>query len=211
MLTALSPFIVSEVFADSFLVTYNKQEYNFGDIVTISGEILDFGMPTIGISVYDPDGIILSANNLEITSENTFSKSITLDPTFYEKTGEYMMKLDYAQNSQNHYFIIKDEYVKPEVFTEDSEEIKITLLSSDKEKHADGDIINIIGTVSQLDSSTVLTGIYDPFGMPAGFYFGTVDSDLEFSTSFLVKAGVNFRADGTYSVKAHCRNHNFFF
>ena len=41
---------------------------------------------------------------------------------------------------------------------------------------------------------------YDPFGMPAGFYFGNVNSDLEFSTSFLVKDGVNFRADGTYFV-----------
>jgi tetratricopeptide (TPR) repeat protein len=49
----------------------------------------------------------------------------------------------------------------------------------------------------------VLIGIYDPFGMPAGFYFGSIDSDLEFSTSFLVKSGVNFRVDGTYSIKAH--------
>jgi len=49
----------------------------------------------------------------------------------------------------------------------------------------------------------VLIGIYDPFGMPAGFYFGSIDSDLEFSTSFLVKAGVNFRVDGTYSIKAY--------
>jgi tetratricopeptide (TPR) repeat protein len=39
--------------------------------------------------------------------------------------------------------------------------------------------------------------------MPAGFYFGTLDSNLEFTTSFLVKDGVNFRVDGTYSVKAH--------
>ena len=39
--------------------------------------------------------------------------------------------------------------------------------------------------------------------MPGGFYFGSVDSNLEFSTSFLVKSGVNFRVDGTYSIKAH--------
>jgi tetratricopeptide (TPR) repeat protein len=48
-----------------------------------------------------------------------------------------------------------------------------------------------------------LIGIYDPFGMPAGFYFGSIDSNLEFTTSFLVKDGVNFRVDGTYSVKTH--------
>jgi hypothetical protein len=54
-----------------------------------------------------------------------------------------------------------------------------------------------------MTSPTILIGIYDPFGMPAGFYFGTIDSNLEFTTSFLVKEGVNFRVDGTYSVKAH--------
>ena len=36
-----------------------------------------------------------------------------------------------------------------------------------------------------------------------GFYFGSIDSNFEFTTSFLVKDGVNFRVDGTYSVKAH--------
>ena len=36
---------------------------------TISGEILDYGMPIIAMSVYDPDGKILSANNLEISSQ----------------------------------------------------------------------------------------------------------------------------------------------
>jgi tetratricopeptide (TPR) repeat protein len=39
--------------------------------------------------------------------------------------------------------------------------------------------------------------------MPTGFYFASIDSALEFSTSFLVKAGVNFKVDGTYSIKAH--------
>ncbi len=202
VLTALSPFVVSEVFADSFTVNHGEKEYDFGDIVTISGQILDFGMPVIGMSIYDPDGVILSANSLEI-SENTFSKSITLDPTFYEKTGEYKMKFDYAQTTQNYYFIIAGESTGPEIPVEAFEEIKITLLDSDKEQYTDGDTINILGTVSKLDSPTVLIGIYDPFGMPMGFYFGTVDSNLEFSTSFLVKAGVNFRVDGIYSIKAH--------
>ena len=49
----------------------------------------------------------------------------------------------------------------------------------------------------------MLIGIYDPLGAPTGFYFGAVDSNLEFSTNFLAKAGVNFRIDGTYSIKAH--------
>ncbi len=80
---------------------------------------------------------------------------------------------------------------------------KLSLLYTDKKQYTDKDFIKISGLVSTLDSPTVLIGIYDPFGMPAGFYFGSIDSDLEFSTSFLVKSGVNFRVDGTYSIKAH--------
>jgi tetratricopeptide (TPR) repeat protein len=203
VLTALSPFIITESFADSFVVDFDKQLYSKGDSLFISGKILDFGMPIIAMSIYDPDGKILSANNLEILPQKTFSKTILLDSTFYEKTGEYMVKLDYGQISENHYFIIETEYIEPEIFDEGFEESEIILLYTDKKQYTDKDVIKITGLVSTLDSPTVLIGIYDPFGMPAGFYFGSIDSDLEFSTSFLVKSGVNFRVDGTYSIKAY--------
>jgi len=88
-------------------------------------------------------------------------------------------------------------------FVEDFEESEITLLYTDKKQYTDKDLIKITGLVSTLDSPTVLIGVYDPFGMPTGFYIVSIDSDLEFSTSFPVKAGVNFRTDGTYSIKAH--------
>ena len=89
VLTTLSPFIITESFADSFVVDFDKQVYSTGDSLSISGEILDFGMPVIAMSIYDPDGKILSANNLEISPQKTFSKTISLDSPFYEKTGEY--------------------------------------------------------------------------------------------------------------------------
>jgi len=88
-------------------------------------------------------------------------------------------------------------------FVEDFEEPEITLLYTDKKQYTDKDLIKITGLVSTLDYPTVLIGVYDPFGMPTGFYIASIDSDLEFSTSFPVKSGVNFRTDGTYSIKAH--------
>ena len=203
MLTALSPLILTEVFADSFVVDFDKQQYNKEDSLTISGDILDFGMPVIAISIYDPNGKILSANNLEISPQKTFSKTISLGSPFYEKIGEYMIKLDYGQISENHYFVIENEYSEPKILVEDFEEPEIILLYTDKKQYTDKDFIKITCLVSALDSPTVLIGVYDPFGMPTGFYFGLIDSNLEFSTSFLVKAGVNFRVDGTYSIKAH--------
>jgi tetratricopeptide (TPR) repeat protein len=203
VLTVLSPVIFAEVFADSLIVSFDEEFYNLGDSLTINGEIPNVGMPVIAMSIYDPDGKILSANNLEITSENTFSKTLSLDSPFYDKAGEYMVKLDYGQISENHYFIVDGELFAPEIFIEETAEPEIILLYTEKKQYTDKDVIEITGLVSSKDSPTVLIGIYDPFGMPAGFYFGTLDSNLEFTTSFLVKDGVNFRVDGTYSVKAH--------
>ena len=203
VLTALSPLIFTEVLADPFVVDFNQEQYKTGDSLTISGEILDFKMPIIALSIYDPNGKILSANNLEISSQNTFFKTISLDSPFYEKIGEYMVKLDYGQISENHYFVMKNEFSEPEILVEDFEKPEIILLYTDKKQYTDKDFIKITGLVSKLDSPTVLIGVYDPFGTPEGFYFGSIDSNLEFSTSFLVKDGVNFRVDGTYSIKAY--------
>jgi len=203
VLTVISPLILEDVFAESFTVTFDKPVYSSGESITISGEILEFGMPIIAMSIYDPDGKILSANNLEISSEKTFSKNFLLESPFYEKSGEYKVKLSYGKISENHSFLVDNSNFEPEIIIETFEDPEIILLYTEKKQYTDNDVIKITGLVSALDSPSVLIGIHDPFGMPGGFYFGTVDSNLEFSTSFLVKSGVNFKVDGTYSVKAH--------
>lgn len=203
MLAVFSSVIFTEVFADSLIVNFDRQFYDFGDSLTISGEIPEVGMPVIAMSVYDPGGKIISANNLEISSEKTFGKTILLDSSFYEKTGEYLVKLDYEAISENHYFMVEGNSIEPEILIEEIVEPEILLLYTEEKQYTDKDVVKITGLVSAMDSPTALIGIYDPFGMPAGFYFGSIDSNFEFTTSFLVKDGVNFRVDGTYSVKAH--------
>ena len=190
------------VFADSFDVSFNDDKFTTGDAMVISGQISEMGMPIIAMSIFDPDGKILSANNLEIV-DYTFGKSIPLVPPFYEKSGNYEIKFDYGQNSKKHHFTIDNEDSVSEIVVSEKIEPEIILLYTEKFQYTDGDTIEITGLVNTLESPTVLIGIYDPFGMPAGFYFGNVNSDLEFSTSFLVKDSVNFRTDGTYFVKAH--------
>ena len=203
VLTVFSPVIFTEAFADSFSTSFDKEIYELGDSLTVSGQIIELGMPVIAMSIYDPDGKILSANSLEITPEQKFSKTIPLESPFYEKTGQYLVKLDYGQTSENHHFVIKEEFSEPEIIIEENTLPEILLLYTEQKQYSDKDVIKITGQVSTMDSPTALIGIYDPFGMPAGFYFGAIDSNLEFTTSFLVKDGVNFRVDGTYSVKAH--------
>ncbi len=99
--------------------------------------------------------------------------------------------------------MVEGNFFEPEILIEEIVEPEIILLYTDEKQYADKDVVKITGLVSAIDSPTALIGIYDPFGMPAGFYFGSIDSNFEFSTSFLVKDGVNFRVDGIYSVKAH--------
>ena len=111
VLAVFSSVIFTDVFADSLIVNFDKEFYDLGDSLTVSGEIIEVGMPIIAMSIYDPDGKILSANNLEVSSENTFSKTILLETPFYEKSGEYLVKFDYGAISENHYFLVEGNYL----------------------------------------------------------------------------------------------------
>ena len=199
----LLPLIMSQSFADSILIEFDKQEYHTGDSLLISGHLLDFKMPVIALSLYDPDGIILSANNVIIDSNGTFSKIIPLDSPFYDKSGQYTVKLNYGKITQNEFFTIVGNNSAPEIIISESAKPEIISLMTDKTQYYDNDFVMINGIVSNIDSPNVLIGVYDPFGTPTGFYFGQINPDLEFSTNFLVKSGINFKIDGTYSIKAH--------
>lgn len=197
------PIITPQIFADSILIEFDKLEYHTGDSMVISGHILDFKMPLIAMSLYDPDEIILSAHNVVIDSNGTFSKIISLDSPFYDKSGKYTVKLNYGKITQNEFFTIVGNNPEPEIIISEPIKPEIISLTVDKNEYHDNDFVIISGLVSTVDSPNVLIGVYDPFGTPTGFYFGQINSDLEFSTTFLVKAGVNFKTDGTYSIKAH--------
>jgi len=176
----LSFSMTSEIFADKISVEFDKSEYNTGDILTLSGSIQGFTMPIVAISIYDPTGKILSANNLELDIDGNFSKTISLDSPFYDRPGNYKVKIDYRQISLEEFFIISGDLSEPDSILEETTRPKIVLLNTEKEMYTDGETIKITGIVSSLESPTVLIGIYDPFGTPAGFYFGTINKNLEF-------------------------------
>ena len=198
---SFSTLTLSDVFADSFNVSFNKNSYQTGDTLVISGQIIDFGMPVIAMSIFNPDGKILSANNLDLSSDGSFSKTVPLESPFYEISGVHLIKLDYGQITEEHNFVVEGTAIELE--TTDIIVPKIVSLYTEKDHYFDNDTIKIIGTVSSLDSPSVLIGVHDTFGTPTGFYFGNINNDLEFSTSLLVKDGVNFKTEGIYSIKAH--------
>ena len=192
-------------FADesSLILETDKPEYKVGDIMVVSGFIEDRKMPVVALKIFDPNGVILSANQVELNDDNTFSKSIELISPFYDEAGLYSITIDYGKlDAETNFEIINKDIVD---VTEDDFDFffpEILAMFTDQEVYQDGDTVTIIGLVSEKDQDSVLIGIYDPFGTPTGFYFGPVDSDLEFTTSFLVKGGVNFKTEGTYSISA---------
>lgn len=85
---------------DAWMVTAtDKEQYFTGESMEVSGYIMERKMPVIAVNVYDPDGMILSANSVELQEDDGFSKTISLDSPFYDKSGIYTIEFDYGQNS----------------------------------------------------------------------------------------------------------------
>ena len=97
VITILSSALISEVFADTIFVEFDKSEYSTGDTLILSGSIKEYSMPIVAVSIYDPNGKILSANNLELDEEGNFSKIISLDSPFYDSPGNYKVKINYKK------------------------------------------------------------------------------------------------------------------
>jgi len=191
------------------LVDTDKSEYEIGDSLIVSGLVEEKKMPVVALRIYDPEGGIISANQLEIEDDETFSKVISLNYPLYEKTGTYSIKVDYGKlKAETNFDLISEspnetEEILPEIEEFDFPEV---IVITDKSTYQDGDTVIIVGFVSEIHEPSVLIGIYDPFGFPTGFYFGDVDSNFEFSVNFLVKEGVNFKTEGEYSVIARYGN-----
>ena len=202
MLASFVPGIYAEENSELIIVETDKEEYHSGDELTILGAVIEKKMPIIAMRVYDPDDSIISANNLEIEKDDTFSKTIFLDGPFYEKSGSYKILFDYGKEKTHIEFVISDKNDQ-ELEIIEVQIPEIMLLTTDKTEYFDTEFVTITGTVSKISAPTVLVGLYDPFGFPAGFYFGEIDSNLDFTTSFLIKDGVNFKTFGTYSAIAY--------
>ena len=55
-----------KVFVDT-----DKLEYEIGDFVTISGLVEEKKMPVVALRIYDPNGSIISANQIDLEDDDT--------------------------------------------------------------------------------------------------------------------------------------------
>lgn len=200
-------FVTVPVFAEETIVIETDSESYFtNDVMIISGYVPNWKMPVIAMSIFDPDGDILSANNVEIQNDGTFTRIITLDSPFYDKAGIYLVTVDYGKNSAYTIFEVISNHVDDEPILQPKIIPEVTDLQVNKKSYYTDEFIVATGRVSAMAEPTVLVGIYNPDGSPASFYTPDVNSDLSFSVKFLAKSGINFKTFGTYSVKAHYAN-----
>lgn len=191
-------------FAESqsgLILTTDKDEYYTEEFLVVYGVVEEKKMPIVALKVYDPLGMILTANNVELDSDNSFTKVISLESPFYEMPGIYLVQVEYGKIKSEISFDITGDNPIPI----DSVELEPEVLAmvTDKDLYFDNDYVVVAGIVTAKSDSPVLVGIYDQAGNPTGFYFGDVDENYEFSISFMAKAGVNFKKDGKYSAVAH--------
>src|SRR5574338_125086 len=134
-------------FADEDLVVLtDREQYHIGETATISGIIVEKKMHVIAMRLYDPDGLIISANSVEIDELNTFSKTIPLDSPFFDKSGTYLAKFDYGKVSAETTFeVIGNQTASYPTDTEIIPEAtpKVLSISTDRPAYQDGDFITI--------------------------------------------------------------------
>ncbi|MFQ5573085.1 MAG: tetratricopeptide repeat protein [Nitrosopumilaceae archaeon] len=209
----MTPIFAEEINDEnpSLILKTDKSMYQIGESLIISGNVEEKKMPVAALRLFDPQGGILLANNLELEDDKTFSKTIILEPSFYDTSGSYIIQLDYGKlKAETTFDIIYDDEISEDSILDEFDEIIFPeiIVMTDKSHYQDGDTITIVGFVSELREPSVLVGIYDPFGFPTGFYFGEIDSNFEFIVNFLVKSGVNFKTEGEYSIIARYGDSN---
>ena len=142
---------------DSLIVETNKAEYEIGDSMVISGIVGEIKMPVVALKIFDPNGGILSANQVDIEDDNTFSKIIQLDSPFYDEQGTYSITLNYGKLKTETTFEMVNEDTDDVILEDDFDFFvpEILAMFTDQEIYQDGDTVNIIGLVSDNDHDSV--------------------------------------------------------
>ena len=111
------PIFAGENNDESLFLETDKEQYEIGEQLKISGFIKEKKMLEIALRIYDPDGSILSANNVEIENDNKFFKFVSLDSPFYDKIGSYTITVDYGLLSNKIIFeMINSQEICPTAF-----------------------------------------------------------------------------------------------
>jgi len=150
LLILIIPTLIVPAFADDTLILEtDKDEYQIGDSMVISGYVDERKMPVVALKIFDPNGGILTANQIDLDNDNTFLKSIELTSPFYDEIGTYSITIDYGKLDAEANFEIVNEGVDDVTEDDDFDFFlpEILAMFTDQEVYQDGDTVTIIGLV----------------------------------------------------------------
>jgi predicted secreted protein with PEFG-CTERM motif len=82
-------------------VTTDKTSYNDGDKIIISGRVQDFISDTpITLQIISPIGNIVKIDQVDLTSDRTFSTPITAVGALWKEAGAYTVKVQYGSKDR---------------------------------------------------------------------------------------------------------------
>src|SRR3990170_8845236 len=84
------------------VVTTDKESYNDGDTVVISGQVRDLlsGTP-VSLQVFAATGNLVTIVQIDVSPDKTFSKEISAGGVLWESKGTYTVKVLYGTQSRN--------------------------------------------------------------------------------------------------------------
>ena len=78
-------------------ITTDKQSYNQGDTIVISGTVSNYIANTlVNIRIIDPIGNLVKVDQVDLGSDRTFSTSITATGALWQEAGTYQVKTQYG-------------------------------------------------------------------------------------------------------------------
>jgi predicted secreted protein with PEFG-CTERM motif len=91
----------NEISISGIIVTTDKESYNDGDTVVISGQVRDLlsGTP-VSLQVFAANGNLVTIEQIDISSDKTFSKEISAGGVLWKSKGTYTVKVLYGTKSR---------------------------------------------------------------------------------------------------------------
>src|SRR3989337_3925930 len=83
------------------VITTDKESYNDGDTVVVSGQVRDLlsGTP-VSLQVFAANGNLVTIEEIDVSPDKTFSKEISANGVLWESKGTYTVKVLYGTQSR---------------------------------------------------------------------------------------------------------------
>ncbi len=197
----------TKISGSGITVTTDKNEYNNGDTISITGSIEGYESgKTLSLIVRSPIDNVVVANEINVDNDGVFFHTIHTGSDAWDFEGVFVLSFIYDSDTTQYTIRFVESFVP--VPTDRNEEIENKIqernyinIQTDKPNYEKGDIVTINGKVNHYHSSTPLTiMIISPNNSIVYIDQLDVSRFKEFSTSFIADGSI--KLPGTYKIEA---------